>query len=263
MPMLAADGETIHFERQGSGPAVALIHSLGASAHMWRQQIELLQSRYMLIAIDCRGHGQSSANGEASVAAAAQDLHSVLSHLDATACTLVGIGMGGAIALSFNRRWPAMVRALVLADSAAKPADGNSDLVTATREAIAYISMQEFGTQYAAEHLMMTTSLDVQDELANAIAQVAPKTYVQTMQSALLGDFTPLLSAVKVPTLVLVGANDTDAPLPAAEYLARNIAGASLEVIANAGHLSNLDNPSAFNAALAKFLDAHNEVAGH
>ena len=260
MPMFAANGETIHYAQNGSGPPVALIHSLGASAHMWQRQIEALKDRYSLIAIDCRGHGQSTANGEARVADAAQDVKAVLDHLGVTACHLVGIGMGGAVALHFNTRLPAAVLSIVLADSAAKPAKGSADLVAATREAIAYISMQEFGTQYAAEHLMFATPLEVQDQLAGTIAKMNPKTYIETMQSALLDDFTPMLAAVKVPTLVLVGANDTDAPRSAAEYLAQNIAGATLEVIPDAAHLSNLDNPTAFNAALSKFLDAQSQT---
>ena len=257
MPMLAANGETIHYEQAGSGPSVALIHSLGASAHMWKQQIEALKDKYSLIVIDCRGHGQSSANGEARVVDAAQDLKAVLDHLGVTGCHLVGIGMGGAAALHFNMHWPAMIHSIVLADCAAKPVEGSADLVTATREAIAYISMQEFGTQYAAEHLMFTTPLEVQDELAGTIARMNPKTYVEMMQSVLLDDLTPTLAAVKAPTLVLVGANDTDVPMPAAEYLAQTIAGAVLEVIPDAAHLSNLDNPTAFSDALSRFFDAH------
>jgi 3-oxoadipate enol-lactonase len=256
MPVVAANGETIHYVHAGSGPAVALIHSLGSSVHMWKRQIEALQSKYTIIAIDCRGHGRSSANGHARVSDAAQDLKAVLDHLGVTGCHLVGIGMGGAIALDFNSRWSATVHSLVLADSAAKPAAGSADLVDATREAIAYISMQEFGTQYAAEHLMITTPLEIQDELAGIISEMNPKIYIETMRSALLDDFTPMLSGVNAPTLVLMGENDTDSPRSAADHLVQNIAGATLEVIPAAGHLSNLDNPAAFNAFLSGFLDA-------
>ncbi len=263
MPALAANGETIHYVQEGSGPAVVLIHSLGSSVHMWKEQIEALKSKYTLIAMDCRGHGRSSANGQASVAVAVQDLKAVFDHLGVSACHLVGVGMGGSIALSFNARWPAMVRSLVLADCAAKPTEGSADLVAATREAIAYISMQEFGTQYAAQHLLPTTSFEVQDELADAVAKMDPKTYIQTMQSAMLESFAPMLPEVKVPTLVIVGENDTDTPRPSAEYLVQNIAGATLEVIADAGNLSNLDNPAAFNAALSRFLDAQSDAELH
>ncbi len=263
MPAIAANGETIHYVTEGSGPAVALIHSLGSSVHMWKEQIATLKPRYTLIALDCRGHGGSSANGRASITEAAQDLKAVLDHLGVSACHFVGIGMGAAIALSFNSRWSPMVRSLVLADSAAKPGEGTADFVTATREAIAYISMQEFGTQYAAQHLMPTTPYEIQDELADAVAKIDPKIYVQTMESAMLGSFIDLLPMVKVPTLVITGDNDTDTPRSAAEFLVQNIAGATLEVIADAGPLSNLDNPAAFNAALSRFLDAQSDGGSH
>lgn len=257
MPMLDANGESIHYEHSGSGPAVVLVHSLGASAQMWKPQLAALDG-FSTIVIDCRGHGQSSANGRAGVADAVQDLMAVLDHVGVTGCHLVGIGMGAAVALLFNAEFPAKVRSLVLADFSPKPAPGSADLVAATREALAYISMQEFGTQYAAEHLMFTTPLDVQDEIAGGIARMDRTTYIDTMQSALLEDFTALVAKVNVPTLVIVGANDPDVPTSSAEGLAGGIAGASLTVIPEAAHLSNLDNPTAFNAALGEFLRKQN-----
>ncbi len=84
---------------------------------------------------------------------------------------------------------------IVFADFAAKPADNSHDMVTARREAIAYISMPEFAAQYAAEHLMFTTPLDVQDEVAAMIAGVNSKIYLQAMQQSLLEDFSPLVEA--------------------------------------------------------------------
>ena len=89
MPVLDANGETIHYLKEGSGPVVVLIHSLGLSAQMWREQIAALKDRYTVVAFDTRGHGQSSAKGEVSVAAAAQDLKALLDHLGAPQCHLV------------------------------------------------------------------------------------------------------------------------------------------------------------------------------
>jgi pimeloyl-ACP methyl ester carboxylesterase len=257
MPVLDANGETIHYLKEGSGPVVVLMHSLGLSAQMWREQIAALKDRYTVVAFDTRGHGQSSANGEVSVAAAAQDLKALLDHLGAAQCHLVAISSGGPIALTFAAQHPATVRSLVLADTSAQPVEGSTQTVEATAEAIAYVSMEEYGTQYAAETLLPSTSLDVQDALAAVIAKMNPKIYVQMMRSALLGDFKPALPDIKAPTLVLIGENDTVAPRPASEFLAANIAGATLDVVPAAGHLSAIDNPAAFNAAVGTFLDAH------
>jgi pimeloyl-ACP methyl ester carboxylesterase len=260
MPVISVNGETIHYVKEGAGPAVVLIHSLGSSSRIWREQIAALQASFTVVAFDCRGHGQSSANGEVSMAAAASDLKALVDHLGVTRCHLVGLSMGGPIALLFNARWPGVVQSLVLADSFVKPGEGSAERVAATKEAIAYISMHEYGTQYAAQRLHPMTSLDIQDELAAEVAKVSPKTYNETMASALLGYFTDALAAVKVPTLVLVGEDDDVTPRSVSEEIAGAIEGAQLTVIANAGHLSNLDNPVAFNAAIVAFLSLQAET---
>lgn len=161
------------------------------------------------------------------------------------------------MALTLAALRPDAVKSLILADTFARPVDGSKQRVEATAEAIAYVSMEEFGTQYAAETLLPSTSLDVQDELAGAISKVNPKVYMQLMRSAELGDFTALLAAVRAPTLVLIGENDTIAPRSESEFLASSIANATLEVIPAAGHLACLDNPAAFSSAVGAFLDKH------
>jgi 3-oxoadipate enol-lactonase len=257
MAVLSANGETVHYVKEGSGPAVALVHSLGSSVHMWREQIAALKDRYTVIAVDARGHGNSSGNGECSVATLAADLKAVLAHENISQCHLVGISTGGTVILTLNAAAPGLARSLVLAGTASKPVEGSRQRVEATAEAIAYVTMEEFGTQYAAETLMPSTPLPVQDELAGAIAGMNPKIYNQLMRSAVLGDFTALLAAVKVPTLVLVGEHEAMELSAEADVLAQGISGASFEVIPGAGHLACLDNPPAFSAALAKFIDAH------
>jgi pimeloyl-ACP methyl ester carboxylesterase len=256
MPVAAVNGETIHYTKDGAGPAVVLIHSLGSSSHMWREQIAALKDRFTVLAFDCRGHGQSSAKGEVSIAAFAADLEALLDQLGISRCHLVGLSMGGPVALTLNQRRPGLALSLVLADTAVSPGEGSAERVAATKEAIAYISMQEYGNQYAAQRLLPSTSLDIQDELAATVAKVAPKAYNEAMAAALLGDFTTTLAAVTVPAQVLVGDQDDVTPRAAAERIAAGIKGARLEVIADAGHLSNLDNPAGFNAALLGFLTA-------
>jgi 3-oxoadipate enol-lactonase len=261
MPVLNANGETIHYIKEGSGPLVVLIHCLGWNAKMWREQVAAYKSRYTVLAFDMRGHGQSSAHGEISVAAVAQDLKALLDHLDVTECHLVGISTGGPVALTFAALHPAMIRSLVLADTYAEPVEGNVQVIEATAEAIAYVPMGEFGIQYAAQTLLPSTSLDIQDELAAAIAEMSPKVYVKMMRAVLLGDFKPTLAAVKAPTLVLIGDSDMIAPRSASDLLVKMISGAALDVVPTAGHLSCIDNPAAFNAAVGKFLDANHQAS--
>jgi 3-oxoadipate enol-lactonase len=254
MAVLETEGETIHYLKEGNGPVLVLVHSLGANANLWRPQIDAFRDRYTVIAMDTRGHGGSSAKGDVTVEAAASDLAAILSHLDVTSCDLVAISTGGPIALTLAAKHPGLIRKLVLADTYAKPPEGSKELVEATAEAIAYISMVEFGRQYAAETLLWSTSLDLQDELAASIAAIDPKVYVKLMRSALLGDFTAKLGAVKAQTLVLIGSEDTITPPQCSEALVAGIANAVSAVVADAGHLSSIDNPAAFNAALENFV---------
>jgi 3-oxoadipate enol-lactonase len=254
MPIASINNETIHYTNDGAGEAVVLIHGLGSSTHMWREQIAALKDHFNVIAFDCRGHGQSSGNGEIGVSAFAADLAALLDHLKLKRCHLVGASTGGPVALVFNQRFPGIAKSMVLAGTCVRPADGIAERVAAAREAIAYISMQEYGNQYAAQHLLPSTSLDIQDELASAVAKVAPKAYNDAMASALLSDFTQMLCAVAVPVIVLAGDQDEATPRAEADYLVAEIKGARMEVIPDAGHLANLDNPKAFNAALLEFI---------
>ncbi len=256
MPVIDANGEKLAYVDEGEGPALLLIHSLGANSYMWREQIAALKDRYRCIAFDCRGHGGSSYEGEFTVPDAAADHKAGLDALGVEQCHILGLSMGGMIALDINARWPGMVRSLILADSFARPRDGAEDRIYATQEAVAYLSMKEFGNQYAGDRLMPTTSFDQIDELADAVAKVPSKAYVDTVRAIFTADYTDALGKVKAPTLVLIGAEDDATPLPESEFMVARIEGAKLKTIAGAGHLSNLDQPAAFNAAIAEFLDA-------
>ena len=133
MPVASVNGETIYYAKEGAGPAVVLLHSLGSSAHMWREQIAALKDRFTVVAPDCRGHGQSSAKGEISMAALAADVKGLLDDLGLARAHLVGISMGGIVALLVAQRWPALVQSLVVADTAVTPLEGNAERVAATK----------------------------------------------------------------------------------------------------------------------------------
>ena len=208
MPVLSANGETIHYLKEGAGPAVALIHSLGSSVHMWRETIAALKDRYTVIACRRARSWRHVRQGRVQRRHRRAGPKAVLDQLGISECHLVGISTGGPVALTLAAQSPGTVKSLVLADTFAKPVEGSKERVEATAEAIAYVSMEEFGTQYAAEALLPSTSLDVQDELAGVIAKINPKVYIQLMRSAVLGDFTALLAVVKAPTLVLIGEHD-------------------------------------------------------
>jgi pimeloyl-ACP methyl ester carboxylesterase len=259
MPTIQANGETIHFTDEGKGPAVLFIHSLGTNGWLYADQIKALKGRYRCIAPDCRAHGGSSYNQPGfTVADMAADHKAVLDHLGVKEAHLVGLSMGGPIAFNFNTQFPGVAKSMVIADSFARPAapDAVQDRIYATQEAVAYLSMLEFGNQYAGDRLMPTTPIDRLDELAAEIAKCPAKGYVDTCRAIFTYDAQDDLKKIKAPTLVLVGENDEATPMPASEFIRDNIKGATLMVVPGAGHLGTIDSPDDFTRLLGEFLDA-------
>ncbi len=255
MPVIEANGNTLAYVDEGTGPVLLLIHSEGANSYMWREQIAALRGRTRCIAFDCPGHGDSSGNGDFSLAEVAATLKAGLDALGVEQCHILGLAMGSLIAIEIAARWPGQVRSLILAGASARPRDGAEDEIYAIREAVAYMSMKEYGGQYSGNLLMPTTSFDQLDELADAVAKVASKAYVATVRAVLTNDCTDALAEIKAPTLVVIGDEDDVTPMAEAELIAGRIEGAKIQTIAGAGHLANIDQPASFNAAVAQFLE--------
>ena len=256
MAVIEANGETLAYVDEGAGPEVLFIHSLGTNGSLWRDQIAVLKEHYRCIAFDCRGHGGSSYNAKFTVTDVAADLKAGLDALGIGSCHVVGLSMGGPLALQLNADNPGLVRSMVLADAFATPREGADDRVYATQEAVAYLSMLEFGNQYAGDRLLPSTPIEKLEELANEIAKVPAKAYVDTVRDIFTYDVSPTLAKVDVPTLVLIGDQDEATPMADSEFICSSIEGAELKVIPDAGHLTTIDNPDAVTRALAEFLDA-------
>jgi len=256
MPFLEANGERLHYLTEGSGPAVLFIHSMGIDAGMWREQFRALADRYTCIAFDCRGHGDSTYNARFTVAGVAADHKAGLDELDVEACHVVGLAMGGPVALSFAAQWPSAVRSLVIADGFADMRAVGGARIPEWSKTIRSTAMAEFGRIYADSRLMKWAPAGAHEEIARSIAKVAPEAYIDVMKAIFEIDFLDELAAVGVPTLVLWGERDEVTPIEHSRQIADGIAGAVLKTIADAGHIANIDQPDAFNRHLVEFLDS-------
>ena len=122
MPHISVNGLDIHYKERGAGLAVVLIHGYTGNLRNWVLQVRALSDRYRTISPDLRGHGlsaRSSRPEDYTLDALAADVHALLQALAVTECYLVGHSMGGMLAQEFVLRYPEMVRALVLVDTAA------------------------------------------------------------------------------------------------------------------------------------------------
>jgi pimeloyl-ACP methyl ester carboxylesterase len=252
---LELNGESLEYIKAGRGPAIAFVHFIGGFSGSWRHQFEALQERYTCVAFDTRGFGFSTYNRPWTAEVAAADLKAGLGALGIDRAHVVGFSMGGPVALTFNAGSPAMVRSLTLIDSFAKNHTHSKDRIAESERCLRYMSMREYGRQYAATRLLPATPLSAFDELVSSMAMSSKQAYLDVLRGILLPDFSALCAKVKAPTLVMCGEHDRTTPPAFTSDLTRLIAGA-VERIIPTGHLGCFDNPVEFTRTLAEFLDA-------
>jgi pimeloyl-ACP methyl ester carboxylesterase len=248
MPLLNRDGVGIYYESHGQGPPVLLSHGYSATCRMWDGQIAALRDRYRVIVWDMRGHGQSDVPSDPaaySESATVGDMLAVLGCCDAARAVIGGLSLGGYMSLAFHARHPAMVRALMLFDTGPgfRKDAARDAWNTRARARADELESRGFEALGSSDEVRMS-----QHRAAAGLAGAARGMLTQQDDSVIRS-----LETIRVPTLVLVGANDTNF-LAATDYMAAKIPGATKVIIPDAGHASNLHQPTAFNRAVEAFL---------
>jgi pimeloyl-ACP methyl ester carboxylesterase len=257
------DGTRIAYDRHGDGApnhTVVLLHAFPLSRLMWEPQIEELSGVWQFIVPYMRGHGASDVASEATtMERMADDVHALVESLEVGPIVLVGLSMGGYVALAYMRKYAAEVEGLVLADTRATP---DTEEARAGRYALIE-EVAATGPQVVAERmlprLLAPKSIEEKPELVVSVRRMIETTSAAGIGASLAGiaerpDSTDLLASIAVPTLVVVGANDEVTPESDARAMADAIPGAQLEVIDDVAHLSNLEAPVEFNRVLKAFL---------
>jgi pimeloyl-ACP methyl ester carboxylesterase len=257
---------TLAFTDTGHGPPIVLLHAFPLSRDMWLPQVDGLHDAYRLITPDLPGFGGSPPLDQPSVDAFADAVAETLDKLPIRGpVVLGGLSMGGYVALAFARRHPARLRALILADTRAEPDD---EAARANRDkTIAQVQAEGVGpvVEGLLPKLLCARTMEEQPEVVESVRRIALAQSAAGVAGALVGlrdrpDATAVLEQLQVPVLIVVGRDDALTPPARSEAMAKAVrrgqAGETvLEIIDGAGHLSNLENPEAFNAALRRFLD--------
>jgi pimeloyl-ACP methyl ester carboxylesterase len=254
------EGGWIEYDVRGEGPALLLLHAFPLGRFMWDPQWDALARGRRLLRFDARGFGGSDpASGPLTMERIADDAAALLDLAGIERAVVGGCSMGGYAAFAFARRHPQRLAGLVLQDTRAG-ADG--DEARRGRLALAERVLAE-GAAAAAEaflpRLLGETTQREQPELVSSLRARILALRPEAIAAALHGlaarqDSHATLATIRVPTLVLVGAEDVLTPPAEAETLARSVSGARLAVVPRAGHLSNLENPRAVNGQLDAFL---------
>jgi pimeloyl-ACP methyl ester carboxylesterase len=245
----------------GTGSPLLLIHGFPHNRSLWMQQIHALRGSARCIAPDLRGFGESDAVGPYSIDQYADDMAELLDAMDTPSATVMGLSMGGYAALAMWRRHRGRIGALVLADTraGADTAEGRSK-----RDEAATLA-REHGIPALADAqisgMLGKTTRSGSPEIVSRVRTMLSTAPLDGTIGALRAmrdrsDSTELLATVTVPTLIVVGDEDVLTPPREARTLHESIPGSSLEVIVGAGHLSNLERPREFNAAVLGFLSS-------
>jgi pimeloyl-ACP methyl ester carboxylesterase len=251
MATLDRDGVNINYEVHGSGPAILLTHGYSSTLQMWKGQIAPLSRAHTLILWDMRGHGQADSPDDVSLyseEATVADMAALLDHVGAEDAVIGGLSLGGYMSLAFHRTHPARTKALLIIDTG--PGFKND----AAREDW-NVYARKSADRFERDGIDQLKSQSKERALASHRSAKGLALAGRGMLTQRDARVIESLPSIAVPSLVIVGANDTGF-LKAADYMEAKIPGAQKIVIADAGHAANIDQPEAFNAAVGKFLES-------
>lgn len=264
MPTVRVNGVTLYYESHGSGFPLVFAYGLGGNTGMWAGQIEAFAKYYRFILWDPRGHGQSESpphREQYGLQISAEDLHGLLDHLGIEQAYIGGLSMGGGIAARYAVAHPERVAALLIIDSGSASGLPTNPAMRAMREKTIVLAQTQ-GMEAVADYIMESNpnlrtqaqaSPEARQRLRSMFLALNPTGYAHTVRALLDERFpTEQLTRITKPTLVLVG--EEDPALEAARMTHQKIAGSQLVILPQAGHLSNLDQPEAFNTSVLDFL---------
>lgn len=259
---LSAVGDThLYWEESGAGEPVVFVHGFTLDLRMWEPQVLALRQRYRAVRYDQRGFGRSDMPRTGVPYAHHEDLKGLLDHLGVTNAHVVGLSIGAVVALNFAIVHADAVRSLTLVD--ASGLDG-FPFPTEIEQTFRDIGVAAAAGDLNGAKAAWTRCAWIQPALDNRACEATMRAMLSSYTGWHWTNKNPArpldpgtskrLAEVRAPTLVIVGASDLPYNHQIAETLARQIAGASHEVIAHAGHMANLENAEAFNTRLLEFL---------
>jgi len=256
------NGTRLAYEVRGEGKTIVLIHGGLVDRRMWDDQFEVFSRTYRVVRYDIRGYADS--DKASAPFSPVEDLRRLLEFLGIPKAVVIGLSLGGQIAIDFALEHPDMVEALIPVSSAVSgfpfkiPAD-----LEAGYEAV-FKADKERGRDAAVEALLKLSFFipyKPDDEIRRRMIPMLRRNFEAWTAAGTGGTYIwpePLaygrIERIAMPTLVIVGDKDTPPILDAGEDLARRIKGARKVVIPEAGHHLNMEQPAAFNKAVLEFL---------
>jgi 3-oxoadipate enol-lactonase len=263
--LLTLEGRRLYYDLIGreDGPVVCFTHSLAADGGMWAEQVPpLLESGYRVLRVDMRGHGGSDpVAGDYTMAALAGDVVGVLDALGFDRVHYVGLSIGGMIGQEFAIRHGARLRSTMLCDTMpATPPNAAAawgPRVEAVRKANSLGPLADGTMERWFTAALKQRAPKRWKEIRETIVGTTPAGYLGCAAAIQNFDFLKELPSVRVPALVVCGADDEGTPPAGNRRIAELNPGARYEEIPDARHLPNIEHPDRFNRLLLGWLGDH------
>jgi 3-oxoadipate enol-lactonase len=249
-----ATGVTIGYEDAGIGeaPPIVFLHGVGSDKSVWHPQLDHFRSQRRAIAFDYPGYGDSdTATDGMTRDDYATTILAAMTELGVKQAHVCGLSLGGVVAIAMHHAWPKRIASLILADTFAEHPDGRGMY---DRSIAASGNMRALAENRVDALLAQPADSAVRTEVIDTMGRVDPAAYRVGAKAVWLADQRDRARAIRVPTLVLCGAEDRITPPALSTGLARLIPGSHYEEIEGAGHLSNLERPDAFNMLVGAFI---------
>jgi 3-oxoadipate enol-lactonase len=258
---ITANGISMHYTLDGpaQAPVVIMSHSLATDLSMWDPTIAALTGKFRVLRYDTRGHGGTDApTGAYTLDQLADDAKALLAALGISNPHWVGLSMGGMIGQTLALKAPNLFASLSLCDTSSRiPAEAKplwqERIKTAESQGMEPL-VESTLSRWFTEPFRKSRK-DVVDKVAKMIRATPPAGYAGCCHAISALDLTDRISAIKTPTIAIVGEDDPGTPVAAHKVIHEKIAGSRLEIIPQAAHLANMEQPEAFNRALSSFLN--------
>jgi 3-oxoadipate enol-lactonase len=260
MKFVSIGGVLTHYSVEGpeDGRPLVFVNSLGLDLRMWDDVASILRSNYRVVRYDMRGHGLSDCPpAPYSLDQFVSDLHSLFEYLSLPSAALIGISIGGMVAMEFAAAHPDLVSYLVLIDTAARI--GSADSWEARIEEVESKELE--GMTSVILPIWFSSSFTEQQPAIhrgyrNSLVSTPLEGYAGACAALRDADLTERVTAIEAETLVITGDQDTSTPPDQGRALAEAIPGARFELLEGAGHLSTVEQPESAAKIMRTFLEA-------
>ena len=250
----------ISIQYDGTGDLLIFLHGIGGNKDNWNLNFPMLSKHFLCVAWDTRGYGDSEDyKGELLFNDIINDLLSIYKYFNKKKAHILGLSMGGQIACLFYEKHPDKVESMVLCDTHfglgnLEKEEINKFIKSRKKPLLEGLQPKDIALPLSKSLIGNLNNKAAIEELVNSISKLHKESYLKTIDASMSTFHDHIFSQIDIPTLVLVGENDTLTPPSMALEIHKLIKNSKFSIISEAGHLTNIENSKMFNDQVLKFL---------